>query len=125
MVLFVYYALQIIWCITCICRYVEGSAKEATRRSRDKASSRVYTLRSTTRQPPHKVILTVTINKMHLIDHIVADLTAHKTYFQTHTLVVVSSDPIPVDILKGSVRKRHDLTTTQEEADTTIIQQVP
>ena len=70
------------------------------------------------------MILTVTKNKMQLIDLIVADLTAHKTDFQTHTLVVVGRDPIPVDILKGSVLKLHDLTTTQEETNTIIIQQV-
>ena len=61
---------------------------------------------------------------MQLIDLIVADLTAHKTDLQTQTLVVVGSDPISVEILKGSVRTRHDLTTTHEEADTRIIQQV-
>ena len=59
---------------------------------------------------------------MQLIYLIVSDLTEHMTDFQTHTLVVVDSDPIPVEILKGSVRKRHDLTTTHEEADTIIIQ---
>ena len=59
-----------------------------------------------------------------MITLIVADLTAHKTDFQTHTLVVVGSDQIPVDILKGAVRKRHELTTTHQEADTIIILQV-
>ena len=112
------------WFLICICRYVEGSTKEATRRSRDKGVSRVYTLGSITRLPPQKLILTVTKNKMQLIDLIVADLTAHKTDFQTHTLVIVGSDPVPVEIMKGCVCKRHDLTTTHEEADTIIIQQV-
>ena len=86
--------------------------------------SRVYTLRNSTRLPPHKVILNVTKNKILLIDLIVSDLIAHKTDLQTHTPVVGGSDPISVDILKCSVRKHHDPTTTHEEADTIIIQQV-
>ena len=63
-----------------------GRTKEATRRRRVKGVSRVYTLRISTQLPPHKVILNVTNNKLQLIDLIVADLTAHKTDFQTHTL---------------------------------------
>ena len=108
----------------CIYRYVEGSTKEATRRSRDKGLNKVYTLRTSTRLSPQKVILNVNKSKMQLIDLIVADLTVHKTDFQTHTLVVVGSDPIPVEILKGSVCKCHELTTTHEEDDTINIKQV-
>ena len=94
------------------------------RRRQYQGVSKVYILRSSTRLPPQKVILIVTKNKMQLIDLVVADLTAHKTNFQTHIQIAVGSDPIPVEILKGFVRQHHDLTTTQEEADTIIIQQV-
>ena len=38
--------------------------------------------------------------------------------------MVVGSDPISVEILKRSVRKRHGLNTTHEEADTIIFQHV-
>ena len=92
------------------------------RRSRDKGLSRVYTLRSSTRLPPHKMILNLTKKQMQLIYLIVADLIAHKTNIQTHTLDVIGSDQGPVEIFMSYVRKRHDLTTTHEEADTIIVQ---
>ena len=98
MLLFVYCALQIIWFIMCIGRYVEGSTTEATRCGRDKAVSRIYTVRNSIRLPPQKVILNVTKNKIQLIYLIVTDLIAHTTDFQTHTFVVVGSNPVPVDI---------------------------
>ena len=40
--------------------------RESTRHERDKGAIRVYTIRNTTRLPPHKVMLTVTRNKVHL-----------------------------------------------------------
>lgn len=105
-------------------RYIEGSTKETTRRTRDRAATRVYNLRSTARLPSQKVIVTATTNKVQLIDLIVEDITAHKGEFKTHTLFITGSDPIPLEISGGSVFKRLDMSTTQEEGDTLIVQQV-
>ena len=105
-------------------RYIEGSTKEATRRGRDKGSSRVYTLRCTAHLPPQKGVLTVTTNKDQLIALIVEDLVSYKADFQKHKLVVTGGDPVPVEIANGCVNKRQDMATTQEEGDTLIVQQV-
>ena len=103
-------------------RYIEGSTKEATRRSIDKGASRVYTLRCTALLPPQKVVLTVTTNKDQLIALIVEDLVSHKADFQKHKLVVTGRDPVPVEIANGWVNKRQDMATTQEEGNTLIVQ---
>lgn len=84
----------------------------------------MYSFSAHTRLPPQKAMLTVTRNKTQLIDLIVADIIEHKDDFQTHALIVVGRDPSPLEIVEGLIRERHDLATTQEEADTIIIQQV-
>ena len=89
-----------------------------------KGASRVYTLQNTTRLPPQKVMLTVTRNKVQLIDLICEDMAFHKEYFSQHKLVLTGSDPVPVEINSGVIVKRQDMKTTQEEADAMIVQQV-
>ena len=37
-------------------------------------------------------------------------------------LVLTGSDHVPVEINRGFIIKRQDMKTTQEEADTTIVQ---
>ena len=66
-----------------------------------------------------------------VIDMIIQDLVAHKDDPVAHSLIVTGSDPVPLelpgpagDIDTGEVIQRHDLLTTQEEADTIIVQQV-
>ena len=105
-------------------RYKADSRKESTRNGRGKGASRVYSLRNTTRLPPQKVMLTVTINKVQLIDLICEDMAFHKDDFSQHKLVLTGSDPVPVEINRGVIIKRQDMKTTQEEADTMIVQQV-
>ena len=73
-------------------------------------------------QPPHKVMLTVTRNKVQLIDLICEDMAFHKDYFSQ--LVLTGRDPLPMEIKRGVIIKRQDIETTQEEADTMIVQQV-
>ncbi|KAJ4918215.1 hypothetical protein JOQ06_000075 [Pogonophryne albipinna] len=104
-------------------RYNEGSIKESTRSDRDKGASRVYTLRPTARLPPQKVLLTVSSNKKQLIDLIVDDLVAHKDVL-TASLVVTGNYPVPVQISRGVVTRREDMSITHEEADTMIIRQI-
>ena len=103
-------------------RYIEGSTKEATRSSRDKGASRVYTLRCTARLPPQIVVLTVATNTYQLIALIVEDLVSHKADFQKHKLVVTGRDPVPVEIANGCVNKCQDMATTQEEGDALVVQ---
>ena len=105
-------------------RYKADSTMESTRNGRDKGASIVYSLRNTTRLPPQKVILTVTRNKVQLIDLICEDMAFHKDDFSQHKLVLTGCAPVPVEINRGVIIKRQDMTTTQEEADTMIVQQV-
>ena len=55
-------------------RYKEGSLKQSTRNYRDKAASRVYSLRPTAKLPSQKVVLTVSSNTKQLIDLILTEL---------------------------------------------------
>ena len=84
----------------------------------------MYTLQNTTPLHPQKVMLTVTRTKVQLIDLICEDMAFHKEYFLQHKLVLTGSDPVPVEINSGVIIKRQDMKTTQEEADTMIVQQV-
>lgn len=105
-------------------RYKEGSIKQSTRGGREKGVSRTYTLRSITRLPQQKAVLTVTTNKAQLIDLICEDVVSHKNDFMPNKLVVTGRDPLPVEINHGVVIRRQDMRITHEEADTLIVQQV-
>lgn len=83
----------------------------------------MYTLRPTARLPLQKVLLTVSSNKKQLIDLIVDDLVAHKDVL-TASLVVTGNDPVPVQISRGVVTRREDMSITHEESDTMIIRQI-
>lgn len=48
----------------------------------------------------------------------------HKDEFQQHRLVITGSIPTPVELHRGVSIIRHDMKTTQEEADTILVQQV-
>ena len=107
-----------------ICRYIPGSTKGSTRQVRAKGASRVYSLRCITALPTQKSILTVSQNKAQLIDLLCEDLVSHKEEFQRHRLVVTGKLSVPVELNKGLLIKRYDMETTQEEADTILVQQV-
>ena len=95
-----------------------------TRNTRQKGASRQHRLTLTMLLPPQKVLLTVTQNKIQLIDLNVAALQKEKDQFKLcgQKLVVTGRDPIPVEINKGVVIRRCDLKTMQEEADVIMIQ---
>ena len=105
-------------------RYMEYSIKDNTRNTRQKGASRQHRLTLTMLLPPQKVLLTVTQNKIQLIDLNVAALQKEKYQFKLcgQKLVVTGRDPIPVEINKGVVIRRCDLKTMQEEADVIMIQ---
>ena len=111
-------------------RYKADSTKAITRHVRDQPSkhsitgflrnvywegaSRMYTLRSTTRLPPQKVILTVAQNKMLLIELICKDIMTHShlLIFTTKKLIIRAADPVPVEINPGSIIiHRQDMKT--------------
>ena len=72
-------------------RYVPSSTKDVTRSSREKKSSRVYSLTNTTSLPVQSVVLTVSKNKAQLIDLIVDDLKLHADEFQSKRLAAIST----------------------------------
>ena len=75
--------------------------------------------------PPQKVVLTVTDNKVQIIDLICQSLIQEaQDKPNKHSLVITSDDSIPVVIQDGIVFHREDLKTCHEEADVIIIQQM-
>ena len=62
---------------------------------REQCASRVFKLKSSSRLPSQKLMLTVTANKKQFIDCIVVDLELHKDDFipDGHFLIVTGSDP--------------------------------
>ena len=118
----------------CTCayfRYITGSTKEVTRWKRERGASRVFSLKHTSRLPARSLLFSVTTNKVQVINMIIQDLVDHKDDPVTHPLIVTGPDPVPLELPgpcanmdTGEVIFRHDLRTTQEEADTIIVQQV-
>ena len=76
--------------------------------------------------PPQKVMLTVTENKVQLVDLIVQSLkeSYSNLEFTHHKLVVTGHNTIPIEINLGCIIERHDLESNQEEADVIIIHQL-
>ena len=112
-------------------RYITGSTKEVTRWKREKGASRVFRLKETSRLPARSLLFSVTTNKVQVINMIIQNLIEHKDDPVTPTLIVTGPDPVPLELPgphvnrdTGEVICRHDLRTTQEEADTIIVQQV-
>lgn len=112
-------------------RYKSGSTKEVTRWRREKGASRVFSLKSTSRLPAQSLLFSVTSNKVQIINMIIQDLDDHKDDRVSHSLIITGPEPVPIE-LPGPAGEtdtgvricRHDLVTTQEEADTIIVQQV-
>ena len=66
-----------------------------------------------------------------VINMITQDLVAHKDDPVAHILIVTGPYPVPLELPgpagdtdTGDVIQRHDLLTTQQEADTIIVQHV-
>lgn len=108
-------------------RYFESSIKEITRTSRaGKNASRQHQLSMLTPLPPQKVCLTVTKNKVQLINLICEYLRQHNDLLPQNgnVLVVTGAEPTPMEVCNRNVQERSDLCTTHEEADVIIVQQV-
>ena len=105
-------------------RYVDGSTKEETRWGRDKEASKVFKMKLTSRLPAAKLLVSVTSNKIQIINYTIADFLVHMDDKVTHTLTLTGPEPVPVELPGGVVIPRRVLETTQEEADTILIHQV-
>jgi len=107
-------------------RYYVDSIKNATRLARaGKEASRRHQLNLNTPLPSQKVTLTVTENKVQLIKLTIEYIKEHREMLPVwHKLVITGPDPIPLEIHDGVARHRTDLTTTHEEADVIIAQQM-
>ena len=107
-------------------RYFDFSIKSGTRAARagDEASRR-HRLQLHTPLPPQTVVLTVTENKVQVIDLICQDLIQKaQDEPNEHSLVITFTESVPVVIQGGIVFRRQDLMTCHEEADVIIIQQM-
>jgi hypothetical protein len=110
-------------------RYYEYSTKGVTRSARNPETSRVHQLTVSTELPQQKVILTVTENKMQVIDiicsELVRDVSFHRDHTQNHKLIITPEDVTPTEISNGGVIiNRRDMDTTHEEADIIIVQEM-
>ena len=105
-------------------RYIIGSIKEDTQKQRQKGVTKVFKIMPTSRLPTAKVLLTVTENKLQLINFIIKDLIDHSDEEVKHSLVLTGPKSVPFEVSSGTVRRHGDLKTTKEEVDTIIIQQV-
>ena len=105
--------------------YKEYSTRSATRRSR--GTGRTHNLTVNTALPAQKVVLNVAYNNKQLIELICNDLlkdTAfQQKYTKQHKLVLTGQEDNPVEISKGIIITRKDLSTSHEEADNIIVQQ--
>lgn len=107
-------------------RYVDYSIKGVTSTARVKEASRHHQLSRSILRPSQKVVLTVTYNKVQLIDLIVESLCEQRKQLKTtrQKLVVTGSDPVTVEINDGIMIAREDTRNTHEEADVIIIHQL-
>ena len=105
-------------------RYEDFSIKGFTHA--DRAKNIAYHRHKTTLTSilPSKVkVLQCTSKKTQLIDIIVSYLVEKVSEAKlNHTFVVTGSDDTPVQVKKGQIMNRHDLTTTHEEDDVIIVQ---
>ncbi len=106
-------------------RYCEYSIKSGTRCSRKAQVSREHQLCLSSPLPPQDVALTVTKNKIQLIDMICDELVSSVALLNlSNSFVVTGKSPIPTEVCSGLQIIRPDLKTMHEEADVIIPNQV-
>ena len=86
--------------------------------------TKVFNLKMGTPLPSQKQLLTVTANKVQLIEFIVEYLINRKDDVTKFPLILTGGDPIPMKIYREQVIPQYYLETHQEEADVIIIHQV-
>ena len=64
---------------------------------RDKGASKVFKMKPTSGQ---RLLLSVTSNKIQIINYIIADFLVHKDDEVTNTLTLTGPEPVPVELPK-------------------------
>ena len=108
-------------------RYNEFSIKSATRLARSgQQASRRHKLSLQTPLPSQMVVLTVTENKVQLIDMVCRHLIQANQQEKPnrHRFIITGLASTPTEVYQGVSKQRDDLRSTHEEADVIIIQQV-
>ena len=100
-------------------RYKDYSIKNATHSSRETSTRRRYQLTQMMTIPPKKVVLTVTHNKIQLIDLVIQKIKEQSKQLSMcqHKLVVTGGDHVPTEVNHDRLIPRRDLETSQEEAE--------
>ena len=100
------------------------SIKDATRCQRACDASREYKLTMNAPLPQQQGVLSVTKNKVQLIDLICEEFQQLDDIPLITSLVITSRSPAPMEVRSAALVQRLDLKTTYEEADVIIPQQV-
>ena len=108
-------------------RYFEKSIKSYARSERaQNVASRPHQLSLKTKLPPQKFVLSVTSNKVQIINIVCKHLLKKAQEPENacgHKLVITQSEDVPKEVDAGSTHCRDDMRTTHEEADVIIVQQ--
>ena len=100
------------------------SIKDATRCQRACEAAREYKLTMNASLPQQQVVLSVTKNKVQLIDLLSDELQQLDDVPLNTSLVITMRYPVPMEVRSDALFQRFDLKTTHEEADVIIPQQV-
>ncbi|KAK3106543.1 hypothetical protein FSP39_022295 [Pinctada imbricata] len=106
-------------------RYRQYSIKDSARISRKASSGQAHKLCLNTPLPAQSVVLSVTENKVQLIDIICNQTIQYASdESKNHTLLITGSHEAPTEVTKGVQIQRTDLRTNHEEADVIIPNQL-
>ena len=100
------------------------SIKDATRCQRACEAAREYKLTMNGPLPQQQVVLSVTKNKLQLIELICEELQQLDDVPHNTSLVITWISPVPMEVICDALVQRFDLKTTHEEADVIIPQKV-
>ena len=100
------------------------STKDATWCQRACETAREYKLMMNAPLPQQQVVLSVTKNKVQLIDLICEELKQFDDVPLSTSLVITARSPVPMEVRSDALVQRFDLKTTHEQADVIIPQQV-
>ena len=106
-------------------RYYDFSIKSVTREARNVTqSSKQVKLVLNGPLPPKNVVLTNKNNKKQLIRFLVDALIKMQLPNSNKKLLVTGPDPVPIEVRIDGLKRREDLKTFHEEADTIIVSQM-
>ena len=99
------------------------SINDATRCQRACEAAREYKLTMNIPLPQQQVVLSVTKNKVQLIDLICEELQQLDNVPLNTSLVITGRSSVPMEVRSGVLVQRFDLKATHEEADLIIPEQ--